>query len=55
MTPYQQHHTVNHHSTFYSPNGIDVIEECADCGARWLHHFAYSFPLTLEPAVTAGT
>lgn len=36
MTPYQTHETLGHAVTRYSPNGIDVIEECSVCGARYL-------------------
>ena len=48
LTPYGIHDTLGHHMTTWSPNGIDIIEECTDCGARWLHSPAIGYPVTLR-------
>lgn len=49
MTPYERHQQRNHQMTRYSPNGVDIIEECTNCGARWLHNPAIGYPVTLRP------
>ena len=54
MTPYQNHDRLGHHRmTWYSPNGVDIIEECSEpgCGARFLHTPAIGHPITLAPAL----
>lgn len=48
-TPYKNHATLNHHLSRYSPNGVDIIEECDDCGQRWLHNPSIGYPVTLYP------
>ena len=37
MTPYARHQTQNHATTISSPDGINTVEECTDCGLRFLH------------------
>lgn len=49
-TPYEKHKETGHHTTRYSPNGIDIIEECEECGMRWLHHPGDKWPVTMAPA-----
>jgi len=46
-TPYQQHEVLNHKMTRYSPNSVDIIEECSDCGMRFLHNPCIGYPVTL--------
>ena len=46
MTPYQQHSERGHRMTAYSPNGVDIVEEC-ECGVRFLHNPAIGHPVTL--------
>ncbi len=48
MTPYQKHQALEHESTFYSPNGVDEVEECADCYMRFLHNPCIGYPITLD-------
>jgi hypothetical protein len=48
-TPYEEHAELNHHMTRYSPNGIDIIEECSECGARFLHNPSIGYPISLSP------
>jgi len=48
MTPYQKHNLLNHQTSRYSPNGIDTLEECEDCGMRFLHSVAFGYPITLD-------
>lgn len=36
-TPFEYHKGLNHKTTKHSPNGIDQIEECITCKARFLH------------------
>ena len=48
MTPYQQHQATGHATVRSSPNGVDVIEECTTCGARFLHA-PVGPPLSLSP------
>lgn len=48
MTPYRLHDALNHHMTRYSPNSVDIIEECTDCGARFLHNPDSEYPITLD-------
>lgn len=48
MTPYEVHSTLNHHMSRNSPNGVDLIEECDDCGQRWLVDGpSVTYPITL--------
>ena len=35
-TPYTTHAQLAHDVTRYSPDGIDHVEECTTCGARFL-------------------
>lgn len=49
LTPYQRHEQLGHEMTRYSPNGVDIIEECTECGARWLHNPCIGYPVTLYP------
>ncbi len=51
MTPYRNHERLGHNMTRYSPNGVDIIEECSEpgCGARFLHNPAIDHPITLSP------
>lgn len=49
MTPYRLHEMKEHKITRYSPNGVDIIEECEECKARFLHNPCIGFPVTLEP------
>lgn len=46
-TPYQNHAALNHRTTEYSPDGINRIEECAECGARFMHSINDKCPRTL--------
>ena len=48
MTPYQIHETLNHHTTRHSPDGVQIIEECSECGQRWLHDPVLGYPVTLR-------
>lgn len=52
-TPYERHAELDHHMTRHSPNGVDIIEECSDCGMRWLHNPAIGYPVTMDAARTA--
>ena len=47
MTPYERHREMGHKVTHYSPNGIDVVEECCECNYRALLKFGDKFPKTL--------
>mgnify|MGYP001598135500 CR=1 FL=1 len=51
QTPYENHKKSGHPTTEYSPNGIDIIEECTipECGARFLWQSGRDYPLTLLP------
>ena len=56
MTPYQKHKELNHKMGRYSPNGIDIIEECDTCGARFLWHPGDEYaPISLRYKVIADT
>jgi len=48
LTPYQRHEGLGHHMARHSPNGVDIIEECSDCGARFLHNPCFDFPISLS-------
>ena len=48
-TPYQKHQLLGHHMTRYSPDGFSIIEECADCPARFQHDPVIGYPLTMYP------
>ncbi len=54
-TPYAEHavRPCAPTMTRYSPNGIDIIEEC-DCGARFLHNPCIGVPITLDNANKKG-
>jgi hypothetical protein len=55
-TPYETHASHKHHVTTHSPNGIDLIEECTECPARFLvHHTEPEFPRQLDPLPPAET
>ncbi len=50
MTPNEKHETLGHPPmTRYSPNGVDIIEECETCGARFLHNPAIGYPVSMRP------
>lgn len=49
MTPYQRHQTLKHTTSFYSPDGIQKIEECQECLGRWVHDPCIGYPITLYP------
>ncbi len=51
MTPYKLHAELGHTMTRFSPNGIETIEECEDCGARWLHNPAIGYPVRMDPMI----
>ena len=53
QTPYQVHATLNHSMSRYSPDSVQVIEECGDCGQRWLHDPVIGYPVTLSVAAIA--
>lgn len=46
-TPYQWHQETGHKTTTYSPDGIVKVEECPECGARFLHDPAFDYPITM--------
>lgn len=48
MTPYERHAEFGHKTTWHSPDGINKVEECADCGQRWIHKWEEKYPLTLS-------
>ena len=48
MTPYKQHEALGHKTTTHSPNSVDIIEECPECGARFLHSPCTGYPITLD-------
>lgn len=49
MTPYQQHQKLGHATTWHSPDGVDKIEECNECGARYMHAAGDPWPISLRP------
>lgn len=49
MTPYEAHKALSHATSRYSPNGIDTIEECIECGRRWLFHPTDEYSIELPP------
>jgi hypothetical protein len=49
QTPYQRHAALGHHMSRYSPNGIDIIEECDDCPLRFIHSPCVGYPITMHP------
>jgi hypothetical protein len=51
-TPYQEHAQLGHKTTWHSPNGIDRIETCTDCGQRFLHRALCPYPETMGAAFT---
>ena len=52
MTPYEQHEKQGHGPmTRSSPDGFQIIEECEDCGGRWLHDPLIGYPVTLTGSV----
>jgi hypothetical protein len=54
MTPYEKHGQAGHRTTRYSPNGIDVVEECLDCSARWLHNPCIGYPVAMRDKALGG-
>ena len=50
-TPYEKHKKLGHKMGRYSPNGITIIEECEDCGARFLHNPCDKYPVTMRHLV----
>lgn len=51
MTPYQQHRKLGHPTTWSSPNGVDKIEECETCGARFMHAAGDPWPISMRPVL----
>lgn len=49
MTPYEKHAALNHKISRNSPNGVDIIETCLTCGAKWLHNPCYGYPISMIP------
>lgn len=47
-TPYNRHAALGHKMGRYSPNGVDIIEECDECKARFLHNPAIGYPVTIR-------
>lgn len=47
-TPYEEHKRLEHKMSRYSPDGFVIIEECDECGLRWLHNPLVGYPVTLE-------
>ena len=47
MTPYEKHKTLDHETTWHSPDGFCKVEECTDCGARFLHSPIEKYPRSL--------
>jgi hypothetical protein len=52
-TPYNRHAALGHQMTRYSPNGVEIIEECVDCPSRWLHNPSIGYPVTMRPNIPA--
>jgi len=52
MTPYQAHEKLGHKPTRYSPDGMDIIEEC-ECGARFLFPALSDRPISLHNLATS--
>ena len=49
-TPYERHAAQGHGPMGrYSPNGLDIIEECDHCGARFMHRGIIGDTVTLRP------
>lgn len=48
-TPYMLHQERGHRMTRHSPDGYQIIEECSDCLARFLHDPGIGYPITLYP------
>jgi len=48
MTPYQQHAAYGHVTCRFSPNGVQIIEECSQCGMRFLHDPCFGYPITMR-------
>ena len=47
-TPYERHAKLGHGDmSRYSPNGVDIVEECQVCNERWLHNPCFGYPITL--------
>ena len=51
LTPYQLHAALGHSTTSFSPDGVVCIEECSECGMRFLHSPAFKCPLWIRPSV----
>ena len=47
-TPYDIHTELNHDETVHSPNGVDHITECKECGLKWLFK-GNENPITIYP------
>ena len=47
-TPYERHAQRGHKMTRHSPNGIDIVEECPECGARFLIKPNDKYPISLS-------
>ena len=48
ITPYEKHLRLGHKVVRYSPNGIDLIEECKECVYRFLHTPGRDYPVKLR-------
>ena len=54
-TPYENHVELEHGPmTRHSPNGIDIIEECDECGARFMHTPSLDYPITMPHILNAN-
>lgn len=49
MTPHERHAQEGHKTSFCSPNGLDKIEECEECGMRFFWAATEDHPITLRP------
>lgn len=54
ITPYARHDALGHTLTRYSPDGISIIEECSQCGARFLFQPGHE-PVSLSPVSKLST
>ncbi len=48
-TPFLRHEDLRHKVTAHSPNGVDRIEECDECPARFLWNPAIGYWVSLPP------
>ena len=54
ISPYLLHARKHHKVTWNSPDGINKIEECSQCGMRFLHHISNKYPTALSPFEDKG-